>query len=79
MSEVEALDTEAEQPSTSTSVDALRPDTEGHNLTVKVELSRKSSSARQAMSRGLRICRQLPHCRFCQAILLNSDKAEIRL
>ncbi len=80
MSEVETLDTEGEQPSTSTSVDALRPDTEGHNLTVKVEIScSKYSSARQAMPRYTRLCHQLPHCRFCQAILLNNDKAEIRL
>ncbi|KAK9861585.1 hypothetical protein WJX84_009263 [Apatococcus fuscideae] len=36
MSHLEPLEAEEEHPTTTTSVDALRPDTEGHNLTVKV-------------------------------------------
>lgn len=36
MSETEITDPEGEQATTSTTVQALRPDTEGHDLTVKV-------------------------------------------
>ena len=36
MSQTDNIDPEGEQATTSTTVQALRPDTEGHDLTVKV-------------------------------------------
>lgn len=53
MSETEITDPEGEQATTSTTVQALRPDTEGHDLTVKVNCF--DDSIRRAESLGAQI------------------------